>query len=445
MQFVKLIESLADCSVDQGKMPDFHLASVACRTKFRNSKLYSSFVNAKVDATLERALKATDADERIALLQSIQDVPFVPNNAKHTIRVVSTLFDTRAPLLTRIEYIANATDQNDLPTIKLAMQWDPNGIIGFAAMCLSSEKVGDLSGKQVAHLETFAELALASECDITVPNPLISQAIQFVQSVYDLEKTPNRQQGAWTQVAVASALEARFDLEVEEDIKNRVLEFDPELLFPAKLHKEIVKIFKEFFKTSKEQPDWFAQWKAKRAALAAEKKGEHGGDAEEEAETEVEEHERAEGEQVNGEGAEQEHAGGAADASETAPAPGAAAPDPDKFKVGDVVIGVATKHKEQYDQQRCEVIAVLSKHYKVKMLTGVEKNQQHKYLHASVKAAEKPEAPAAPAPQDVAPPPPEPEGDGAATPEPEQPAEGAVGDKASESEDIQELTQSVFP
>ena len=182
--------------------------------------------------------------------------------------------------------------------------------------------------------------------------------------------------------------------------------------------------------------DWFDHWKAKRATQAAEKK-EAAGEAEGEGEDEG-------AQQVEEEGA------GVVVGSEAAPepmaettAPKADAPAP-LFNVGDIVIGNATKYKEKYDGQRCEVISVLSKHYKVKMLTGVEKNKQHKYLHASVKAAEKPEAPAAPAPQDVAPPPPEPEGDGAATPEPEQPAEGAVGDKASESEDIQELAQAVF-
>ena len=51
-------------------------------------------------------------------------------------------------------------------------------------------------------------------------------------------------------------------------------------------------------------------------------------------------------------------------------------------------MGAATKRKDKFDQQKCEIIAVLVRHYKVKMLTGPAKgtlDETHKYLHPSVK------------------------------------------------------------
>ena len=66
------------------------------------------------------------------------------------------------------------------------------------------------------------------------------------------------------------------------------------------------------------------------------------------------------------------------------------------FKTGDIVIGIAAKSKESFDNQRCEVIAVLSRQYKVKMLTGPSRWEEHKYLHKNVKAVEEPEPPEPP-------------------------------------------------
>ena len=54
------------------------------------------------------------------------------------------------------------------------------------------------------------------------------------------------------------------------------------------------------------------------------------------------------------------------------------------FKQGDIVIGIAAKAKASFDQQRCEVIRVLSTQYKVKMLTGPERGVTRKYLQFSL-------------------------------------------------------------
>ena len=49
-----------------------------------------------------------------------------------------------------------------------------------------------------------------------------------------------------------------------------------------------------------------------------------------------------------------------------------------QFKVGDLVVGMAAKFKSSYDQKDSQMIAVLAKHYKVKMLTGDATGAEHK-------------------------------------------------------------------
>ena len=56
-----------------------------------------------------------------------------------------------------------------------------------------------------------------------------------------------------------------------------------------------------------------------------------------------------------------------------------------RFKVGDRVMGVATKMKDKWAHE-CEITGVLSKQYKVKMLSGDAKGQNHKFMHKDVKA-----------------------------------------------------------
>ena len=55
------------------------------------------------------------------------------------------------------------------------------------------------------------------------------------------------------------------------------------------------------------------------------------------------------------------------------------------FNVGDHVRGVATKSKDKWAHE-CVITSVLSKQYKVKMLSGDAKGQNHKFTHNAVKA-----------------------------------------------------------
>ena len=93
---------------------------------------------------------------------------------------------------------------------------------------------------------------------------------------------------------------------------------------------------------------------------------------------------------------EQQEGAAGSEGHSVAPAPPLGPAAEATFKTGDIVIGTAGKSKESFDNQRCEVIRVLSTRYKVKMLTGPSRGEEHKYLHKNVKAVEEPEPPEPP-------------------------------------------------
>ena len=162
-----------------------------------------------MDLSLKCAKESTNAEERLTLLNYVKGLPSVPEEQLTTIDVVSTLFNTRTPMLMRLEYMANAPNDT---VIKLALQWDPDGEIGFNAMLLSEN--ADLAGKRYIRFQRFAELVMASEVNIKVPNPLCSQAFSLLQAVWTLEASgtsPPPDMG-WQQYTVASSLHARFVL-----------------------------------------------------------------------------------------------------------------------------------------------------------------------------------------------------------------------------------------
>ena len=54
------------------------------------------------------------------------------------------------------------------------------------------------------------------------------------------------------------------------------------------------------------------------------------------------------------------------------------------FKVGDVVLCHAAKHKGHYDLKKAKITAVLSRQYRVTLFEGDAEGHSHKYLHANV-------------------------------------------------------------
>ena len=58
-----------------------------------------------------------------------------------------------------------------------------------------------------------------------------------------------------------------------------------------------------------------------------------------------------------------------------------------EFQNGHIVMGMATKFKDKF-AQKCQIIEVLSRHYKVKMLAGPIQGENHKFLKGSVKRIE---------------------------------------------------------
>lgn len=216
-----------------------------------------------------------------------------------------------------------------------------------------------------------------------MPNPLIKAAVMLYLHVNQVNIVDDSTAGkdSWKLCVVASSLEARFGLNIDS-VKTCLEGFEAEKDIPSgKQGAEVFKILKDFHKTTKDPPSWFSQWKENKAAEMKDKKKAEGSAGDEDGEVKVKELTEAAPEAVAG---ASEAVG--VQAAAAAPAPAAeAAVDNDKFKVGDVVMGIATKSKEKW-AQKCEITGILSTQYKVKMLEGTESGKGHKFLHACVKA-----------------------------------------------------------
>ena len=65
------------------------------------------------------------------------------------------------------------------------------------------------------------------------------------------------------------------------------------------------------------------------------------------------------------------------------------------INVGDIVTTYSARKKDQYDNQQCEIVSILSKQYKVMMLTGSSKDECHKFDFGKVTPTVKDTAPQA--------------------------------------------------
>ena len=156
---IKLLESLAATPAEDMKAaPNLDLASVTHRTTFRASVLYQSFLSARVSAALAQAKEASGS-ARLTIVRDCQHVNGLPQGVQFTIDAVIALFDDVVSLEDRLGYILTQ-DSDDLrkQLIKLAVAWDPNGVVGMAAMCL--EENADLSGCPYPLFVEFAQLAI---------------------------------------------------------------------------------------------------------------------------------------------------------------------------------------------------------------------------------------------------------------------------------------------
>ena len=154
---VKLIESLAETLTEKIAMPDLTSASVTHRTTFRNSLLFQSFVNATVDDRLAKAKEAS-GKARMDLVKECQHLTGLPEAVQYTIDVVIALFDEDTSLVGRIAYMLDQSAEDRPKILKCAISWDPNGVIGMAAMSL--EEKADMTGQPYLVFEQFADAAI---------------------------------------------------------------------------------------------------------------------------------------------------------------------------------------------------------------------------------------------------------------------------------------------
>ncbi len=352
-------------------MPDLSVAPVAMRTNFRGSRLYKSFVEYKVDRTLGRAKLASGA-QRLALVQSCQNLPSLPTGVKDTIEVVSVLFDDELAMSARMQYFAECSLDGCLA---LAKQWDPNGIVGVAALCMS--ETGDLTDTSIS---LFSEAAgVLSQISFEAKHPVIQAAITCLKQLKGIA-TPTPSE-PWLDRLAASAIVCRLKLNTDSMHGLESFKYDE---VPAQHQANCFKILKDYLKLALEEPSWWRDWSNEvKRQKEAKRKPVHEPDAEdkgnEAAAVESKDHKEDEAPLVA-------TAGSNPDAAALRDETTCKDTKTPQFKVGDLVVGMAAKFKSSYDQKDAQVIAVLAKRYKVKMLTGDASGAEHKYTHAMVRA-----------------------------------------------------------
>ena len=89
----------------------------------------------------------------------------------------------------------------------------------------------------------------------------------------------------------------------------------------------------------------------------------------------------------------------AADAAAGHPAGTEAIQQTQQISVGDIGTGKSHKWKDKFHEQKCEVVAPLTTHVKVKMLEGGAKGYAHKYLYKDFTVSRRQQDPPLPAPE----------------------------------------------
>ena len=237
----------------------------------------------------------------------------------------------------------------------------------------------------------------------------------------------------WQQGVIAACLGKRLGLNTSiVSALPADLEFDITQI-PDEHANEVFRALKEFFKSGKELPGWYTSWKDSRAAAMKEKLENKktvgatgsGGDDVASGPGEVAE--------AGTEGGEAAIASGHGAGAEASTAVGG------KFEKGAVVIGIAGKNKDKYDGRKCEILSVLSKQYKVKILEGPAEGETHKYAHNAVKSVHAAEAApeAAPVASATA------EARSSALVPPEEPTPTAVGDQQTAQTGLSRLSMNL--
>ena len=212
-----------------------------------------------------------------------------------------------------------------------------------------------------------------------MPNPLVLSAVQFFQSIALVDDFIPATQINWQRCVLASSLGARLGMDIDA-VKTEIEGFDPESHIPPGKQNEVFKILNQFLKGVKAQPSWFAQWKEKKAETAKAKQA-AGKDGEDQT---TKGDDQADGEQT-GAAAVADAANGQEGADQSQAAEPAVAGNDGEFKIGDIVMGVAIKAKDKW-AQKCEIVDILTRHYKVKMLAGMAEGEFHRFVKSSIKA-----------------------------------------------------------
>jgi hypothetical protein len=392
----RLIEQLASMASDSDDMLKTDGIDVVARTQFYMCPLYKSFFGARIAKTVERARQAR-GDARTQELKKVENLHGLPGGMKQTITVASTLFSGAFPVAARLTYLA------DEPlAIKLATDWDADGMIGTSASLFS--ETPDFVVMSYMLFSSACREIVAAGLSCKIANPLAQAGLNYLAAVDPAGDTSQ----PWKGQLANSVLTLRLGLKATAGVEVDVDAIQEDIPVIYKVTKEFLALMPK----GTVLPEWWNEWKRVHEARKQEKK-EKSKKLSELAGTK-EQAPAADGSHTNdvtalGNGAEPASTDADKEATTTADSIGAAithdASGADgvatvnvascvegeaatverrMYEVGDVVIGRSKKWKDSFNNMKCTIVDVLVKHYKVRMMEGVAEGELHKYFHECV-------------------------------------------------------------
>ena len=121
---------------------------------------------------------------------------------KEDIQILITLFDPRAALATKVEYMINADHASSIH--QLAQDWNDDGEIGLASKFLSEQT--DIKTMKYSVFANVAQAFIDLNQETYVKHPVLVQAITFYKSI---KETAVEGDDVWQKRLMAATLSAR--------------------------------------------------------------------------------------------------------------------------------------------------------------------------------------------------------------------------------------------
>ena len=337
--------------------------SYEARIRLRGSALVKDFIERRVRRRLQKAKESMTYDERMKHLRTILEIPDVPEAVKKIATAASVLFDAGLPVTQRIEYLLS-----DASHTKLVLDWDA-GDVGLTLPSSELALIARLGCREpnwqditADDFGTFCECVDQARAWEAMQHPVVKECMMFYKRVRSLCKLPSQCRDFVVEVC-GSRLCLGWSVAESQDYFALPTSVIVEMYKPT---KEFLGQIAEGSMVSALLEDMKEVMDKDKIARAKKRQEEKAKREEEDAKTESQEAV----ESTAGEVAAEEKA---------------------EVQIGDIVVTTSKKHKDSFDNQKAMVDTILSKDYKVTLLSGDKVGTTHKFQKDKVRFHRRPE------------------------------------------------------